>query len=166
MESAIKDYATILSNISDLSYDTTTEILLHIKMEFGLNTREDIHELIDNLNELQNNYPVPLNWLASPTLEQSIIFSVSAYRAIKKTKITEESADFLVRAMKILYDMRSEESIVRINESKRISELLISQLESENLKRLVDIALDTGNKELFIKLTREMKRIEGDFKNV
>jgi len=40
-------------------------------------------------------------------------------------------------------------------ESKRISELLISQLENENFKRLVDIASDTENKELFIKLTNK-----------
>lgn len=153
VKTVIDECAVILSNISDLDYKTTKEILFQIKNEFDIETREGIYGFVNNLNELQNNYPVPLSWLSKPTIEQSINFSVSAYQAINSNKLTPESGEFLIHAMKSIYDMRSDESLLRINESKRISELLISQLENENFKRLINMALDSGNKELFMKLT-------------
>lgn len=42
----------------------------------------------------------------------------------------------------------------------------IRQFNMDILLQNIDIALDNRDEELFIKLTKEMKLIEGDFKNV
>jgi hypothetical protein len=143
MENSLKEFAILLSQVSDMEYNKSIEILSTLNREGVLEKEKDIRSFVVTLNELQKNYTVSIKWLDNPTKYQVAKFRNIVSCAIEDSKIIKQSGESLIICMKALYDLNS------------TLEILISQLESENLKRMIDIALDMGNKKLFMELTNK-----------